>query len=309
MLGKQIRADAALATCSLIWGATFVVIKDALADISVITYLAIRFGLAAILMAMIYWRAVRTLTWQTLWAGAQIGFFMFCGYIFQIGGLTRTTPSKAAFITGMFVVFVPIMLGIFGRHRISGWIWIGAVAALSGLYFLSVPREGLGGLNRGDPIVFGCAIMFALHLIFIGRNLKWHSVAAISFLQVATTAVLSALLLPIAALAGWEHPRIAWTGYLVFAILATAIGATVICFSLQTWAQKHTSTSHAALLLTLEPVFAAITSVSLGQEHIGTRMLTGAALILGGIVLAEWKGSAPPAAADSLTPVSPASAE
>jgi len=97
--------------------------------------------------------------------------------------------------------------------------------------------------------------------------------------------------LPVAAAAGWERPRIVGTPYLVFAILATAVGATVICFSLQTWAQKHTSTSHAALLLSLEPVFAAVTSVSLGQEHIGRRMLFGAALILGGILLAEWKAS------------------
>ena len=308
MLSKHVRADLALATCALIWGATFVIIKDALADISVVAYLAIRFGLAAVLMACMYWRTVRALTRQAVWAGAQIGFFMFAGYIFQIGGLRLTTPSKAAFITGMFVVFVPILLAIFGRRRISVWIWCGAVAALGGLYFLSVPSEGLGGLNRGDPIVFGCAIMFALHMIFISRNVRHHSVAAMSFLQVATTAVLSALLLPVAAAVGWERPHLVWTGYLVFAILVTAIGATVLCFSLQTWAQKHTSTSHAALLLTLEPVFAAVTSVSLGQEHLGSRMLTGAALILGGILLAEFMGAAP-AAADSLSAVTTPYAE
>jgi drug/metabolite transporter (DMT)-like permease len=291
MLSKRLRADLALVICTMIWGATFVVIKDALADISVIALLAIRFSLAAVMMAIIYWRSVRALTWPAVWAGAQIGFFMFAGYMFQTGGLKLTTPSKAAFITGMFVVFVPLILAIFGRRRVSVWIWIGAIAALSGLYFLSVPPEGLTGLNRGDPIVFGCAVMFALHMIFISRGLERHSVAAISFLQVATTAVLSTLLLPVAAATGWEGPRIVWTPYLIFAILATAIGATVICFSLQTWAQKHTSTSHAALLLNLEPVFAAITSVSLGQEHIGLRMLLGAALILGGIVLAEWKAA------------------
>jgi drug/metabolite transporter (DMT)-like permease len=290
-MSKRLRADIALVTCTMIWGATFVVIKGALADISVVALLAIRFNLAAGMMAIIYWRSVRALTWPAIWAGAQIGFFMFAGYMFQTGGLKLTTPSKAAFITGMFVVFVPLILAIFGRRRVSVWIWLGAVAALSGLYFLSVPPQGLAGLNRGDPIVFGCAVMFALHMIFISRGLERHSVAAISFLQVATTAVLATLLLPIAAVTGWERPRVVWTQYLVFAILATAIGATVICFSLQTWAQKHTSTSHAALLLSLEPVFAAITSVSVGEEHIGRRMLFGAALILGGILLAEWKAS------------------
>lgn len=290
-MSKRLRADFALVICALIWGATFVVIKDALADMSVIAYIAVRFGIAAVLMAMIYWRAVRSLTLREVWAGAQIGIFMFAGYMFQITGLRWTTPSKAAFVTGMYVVFVPIVLAIFGRRRISIWIWAGALAALAGLYFLSVPPEGLGKLNRGDPIVFGCAVMFAFHMIFISRNVEKYSVASLSFLQVATTAVLATVLVPIASAAGWEQPRLVWTPYVIFAVLATAIGATVICFSLQTWAQKHTSASRAAILLTLEPVFAAVTSVTLGGERIGARMLLGALLIFGGILVAEWKGS------------------
>ncbi len=304
MPSKRLLADLALALCALIWGSTFVVIKDALADVSVIAYLAVRFGLAAVIMAILYWRTVRNLTPQTVWAGVQIGIFMFGGYVFQITGLKLTTPSKAAFVTGTFVVFVPILLAVFGRRRIAGWIWAGALAVLAGLYFLTVPAEGLGGLNRGDPIVFGCAVMFALHMIFIGRHVEHHSVAALSFLQVATTAVLSALLLPLAAATGWEHPRIAWTGYLIFAILLTAIGATVIGFSLQTWAQKYASPSHAAILVSLEPVFAAITSLTLGREHLGVRVLAGAALILAGILLAEWKSpsQAMPAAPEPLAP-------
>ena len=304
MRSKRLLADLALAVCALIWGATFVVIKNALADISVIAYMAIRFGLAAIVMAMLYWRAVRGLTSRAIWAGAQIGFFMFGGYVFQIAGLKFTTPSKAAFITGTFVVFVPILLALFGRRQIGSWIWAGAVAVLAGLYFITVPAEGFVALNRGDPIVFGCAIMFALHMIFIGRYVGEHSVAALSFMQVATTAVLSAALLPLAAAAGWEQPRIAWTGNVIFAIVLTALGATVICFSLQTWAQQYAAPSHAAILVSLEPVFAAITSIALGGEHLSARFLTGAALILGGIFLAEWKSPAPtmPAAPEPISP-------
>ncbi|HXQ25250.1 MAG TPA: DMT family transporter [Candidatus Acidoferrales bacterium] len=301
MLSKHARADLALALCSLIWGATFVVIKDALADVSVVAYLAVRFGLAAAIMAAIYWRSVRTLTLRTAWAGAQIGVFMFGGYVFQIFGLKWTTPSKAAFVTGSFVVLVPIFLAVFGRRRITAWIWAGATAALAGLYFLSVPREGLAGLNRGDPIVFVCAIMFALHVIFIGKHVGHHSVAALSFLQVATTAVLSALLLPIASATGWEQPRIVWTGYLVFAILLTAIGATVICFSLQTWAQQYASPAHTAILVSLEPVFAAATSLVFAGERLGARALLGAALIFASILLAELKGPAP-GATEALAP-------
>lgn len=300
---KRLLADLALGLCALIWGTTFVVIKDALADISVMAYLALRFGLAAVVMAAIYWRALRKLRLPAASAGAQIGIFMFGGYVFQIAGLKYTTPSKAAFVTGTFVVFVPILLALFGRRRIAIWIWFGAAAAFAGLYFLTVSSQGFGALNRGDPIVLVCAIMFALHMIFIGRHVGRHSVAALSFLQVLTTAMLSGVLLLIAMAVGWEHPRVVWTGYLIFAILLTALGATVLGFSLQTWAQQYASPSHAAILVSLEPVFAALTSLLLRRERLGARALAGAALIFAGVLLAELKGGAP-AASDSLVPIS-----
>jgi drug/metabolite transporter (DMT)-like permease len=300
---KRLLADVALGVCALIWGTTFVVIKDALANVSVVAYLALRFGLAAIVMAIIYCRTLRDLTRRAVSAGVQIGVFMFGGYVFQIAGLKYTTPSKAAFVTGMFVVFVPILLALFGHRRISVWIWLGAGAAFVGLYFLTLSPGGFGELNRGDPIVFVCAIMFALHMIFIGRYVGRHSVAVLSFLQVATTAVLSIVLLLLTAAAGWEHPRVVWSGYLVFAILLTALGATVLGFSLQTWAQQYASPSHAAILVSLEPVFAALTSLLLAREHLGRRVLLGAALIFVGILVAELKGGTS-AGSDSLTPIS-----
>lgn len=304
MQPKRLLADLALAFCSFIWGTTFVVIKEALADISVIAYLAVRFGLAAVLMAVIYGRTLGRLTLPETRAGARIGAFLFGGYIFQIAGLKYTTPSKAAFITGTFVVFVPIILAVFGRQRIRRWLWLGATTALAGLYFLTVPLEGFGALNRGDPVVFGCAIMFALHMISIGRHVHRYSVARLSFLQVATTAVLSTALLPIAQAMGWEHARVSWTGYLVFAILLTALGATVIGMSLQTWAQQYASPSHAAILVSLEPVFAALTSLVLGAERLHARFVLGATLIFAGVLLAELKGAAPAAASESLAPIS-----
>jgi drug/metabolite transporter (DMT)-like permease len=293
MLSKRVLADLALVCATLIWGATFVLVKDALRDISVFAYIAVRFLLAAVLMAAIFWRSLRRMNWATFWSGVQIGIFMFGGYAFQTTGLKFTTPAKAAFITGLSVILVPIFLGLFGQRRINAWVWAGVVSSLVGLYFLTVPPEGLGGLNRGDPIVFGCAIMFALHIIFIGRYVGDHSVGALATLQVSTTAVLATLLLPILAATGWEHPHIVWSGTVISAVLITSIGSTVIGFSFQTWAQQHTSPSHTAILISLEPVFAALTSWLLASEHFGPRTLVGASLILMGILLAELKGAAP----------------
>jgi drug/metabolite transporter (DMT)-like permease len=302
MLSKRVRADLALGFCTLIWGATFVLVKDALADISVVAYIAVRFTLAAALMGIIFWRSMRQMSRKTAWAGAQIGLFMFGGYIFQTAGLRYTTPAKAAFLTGLCVVLVPLLLAVFGGRRITGWIWAGAGAALAGLYFLTVPPEGLGALNRGDPIVLGCAVMFALHIIFIGRYVGDHSVGALAFVQVATTAALSVVLLPLLAVTGWEHFRLVPTGTVIFAVLVTSIGSTVIGFSFQTWAQQHTSPSHTAILISLEPVFAALASWLLAHERFGPRTLFGAALILAGILLAELKGPAP-TVAESPAPV------
>lgn len=292
MFSKRARADLALCLCSLIWGSTFVLVKDALADVSVIVYLAVRFSLASAVMGILYWRSLRRMSSSTIWAGVQIGLFMLGGYVFQTAGLKFTTPSKAAFITGSSVVLVPVFLAVFGRRRINRWSWAGAFSALTGLYFLTIPREGLGGLNRGDPLVFLCAVMFALHIIFVARYIERHSVGALSFLQVATTAAISTSLVPLAAFAGWESPRIAWTGKLIFAVLITAIGSTVIGFSLQVWAQQYTSAAHTAVLLSLEPVFAAVTSWLMAAERLGGRTLVGGALIFAGILLVELRGLA-----------------
>ena len=197
-----------LMTNTAVTGATYDIDKDALADVSVVLYLAMRFGLAAAIMAVVYCRALRKLTLATVWAGATDRHFcMFCGYAFQIAGLKLTTPSKAAFITGSSVVLVPILLAIFAGRRATCWTWAGSLAALAGLYFLSVPREGFAGLNRGDPIVFCCAVAFALHFIFIGKHVERHSVAALSFLQVATTAILSTVMLAVVLRGGLGRGR------------------------------------------------------------------------------------------------------
>ncbi|MGA8223591.1 MAG: DMT family transporter [Candidatus Acidiferrales bacterium] len=290
MPSKRLRADLALLLCALIWGATFVVVKDALADVSVAVYIAVRFALSAAVMGILFWRSLRALNRATVFAGVRIGLALLGGYAFQTTGLKFTTPSKAAFITGSSVVLVPLLLAAFGRRRINRWIWAGALSAFAGLYYLTVPPEGLGGLNIGDPLVFCAAIMFAVHVILISRYVEHHSVGALSFLQIATTALATTLAVPLLSAAGIEHPRWVWTSTLIFAVLVTALGSTVIGFSFQTWAQQYTSPSHTAIFISLEPVFAVLTSWLFAREHLGVRVLLGGGLILAGILIAELKG-------------------
>jgi len=302
-MNRRLKADAALALCTLLWGATFVVVKGALEHASVFAFMAVRFTLAALLMAVIHRAALRQLTRAEIWAGAQIGFFMFTGYAFQTRGLLQTTPSKAAFITGSGVVLVPVLMALFWGRRINRWVWAGALAALVGLYYLTVPLAGFTQLNTGDLLVFICAALFALHIIFVGRYSPHHSVGALSFLQVATTAALTLAALPALAVTGWEPLRLDWNAPLVAAVLITAVLATAVAFSVQVWSQQYTTPTHTAILFSLEPVFAAITSYIVVHERLGRRALLGAGLILLGILLAELKGPTQ-AAAESPGPVS-----
>jgi drug/metabolite transporter (DMT)-like permease len=282
-----------LAACALIWGATFVVVKEALSDASVFVFLSLRFVLAGALLALMQRRELRKLHAGALRAGAIMGFLMFAGFAFQTVGLTLTTPSKSAFITGFFVVLVPLFLAGFGRTRISRWIWAGVFTAVAGLYFLTVPASGFSDLNAGDVLTLFCAALYALHIIAIGHYAPRYSGGALVFLQVAAAALLSVAAVPLSALAKWETPRVIWTPGLIWAVLATGILATAGTFSAQVWAQRYAAPSHVALLLTLEPVFAGLTSFVFVGERLGGRALAGAALILAGILVAELKGATP----------------
>jgi drug/metabolite transporter (DMT)-like permease len=297
---KRFRADLSLAFCSLLWGATFVVVKNALGYSSVFVFLAARFTLAALLMAAFRPHVFRALKREELLAGAALGFFMFGGYAFQTAGLQYTTPAKSGFVTGSSVVLVPLLLGIFWGRRLTLWVYGGVFAALFGLYFLTVPTEGVSHLNRGDLLTLVAAGLYAMHIILVGDYSRRHSVAALSVLQVAACAALAWIATGVASVTGWEPARLGLQGQSLLGIAICAVLATAVAFSIQLWAQQFTTSSHAAILFTLEPVFASATSYILLRERLGNRALLGAAFVLVGILIAEMLG--PPAAPESPEP-------
>src|SRR5580692_9359769 len=297
---RRFRADLSLAFCSLLWGATFAVVKNSLDYSSVFVFLAARFTLAALLMAAFRPHVFRTLEREELLAGAALGFFMFGGYAFQTAGLEYTTPAKSGFVTGSSVVMVPLLLGIFWRRRLTRWVYGGVFAAALGLYFLTVPSEGLSHLNRGDLLTFVAAGLYAMHIILVGNYSRRHSVAALSVLQVAACAALAWLATGVNSAAGWHSARFGWQAKSLLGIAICAVLATAVAFSIQLWAQQFTSSSHAAVLFTLEPVFASLTSYILLRERLGNRALLGALFVLAGILIAEMLG--PPAAPESPEP-------
>jgi drug/metabolite transporter (DMT)-like permease len=246
-------------------------------------------------MIWIYREDLRKLTRDETWAGIQVGLLMFGGYAFQTAGIARTTPSKAAFITGLSVVLVPVFLAAFWQKKIGAWAWGGAAASFAGLYFLTVPREGFVDLNRGDLLVMGCAVLYALQIIFISRYAGKYSLGALSCLQVILTGVLSTIAVPLFNVTHAEDFFVRFTFQMEFGVIVTAIFTTALAYPLLVWGQRHTTATNTALILTCEPVFAAITSFFVLRERLGGRALTGAVLILGGICIAEWKGTISPA--------------
>ena len=292
MMNKRHQADLALTFCSLIWGVTFVVVKNALDYSSVFVFLAIRFTLAAALMALMRPAALKEIDREELFAGMRLAFFMFVGYGFQTTGLRYTTASNSGFVTGSSVVLVPLLLGVFWGRRLTHWIYGGAFAALIGLYFLTVPVEGLRYLNRGDVLTFVAAVFYGVHIILVVEYMQNHSVSALSWIQVAGCGLMAWVLTGASAAIHWQPVRFAWRWELLVATLVCAVFATAVAFTAQLWAQQYTSASHAAILFALEPVFAVVTSYLVLHERLSARALRGAGLVVMGIVIAELLGAA-----------------
>jgi drug/metabolite transporter (DMT)-like permease len=292
-----------------VWGSTFVLIKGALSDATPAAFNLVRMTLAFAVLAVAYhradhefWRRIRP--WQIA-SGALVGLCLATGYQFQTIGLARTTPSKSAFITGLVVVLVPLFSSIPGlrppgAHPPRWNAFLGAAIAFAGILLLTAPPAlnaprptsamglaasllpDLSSINVGDLLTFGCAIGFAFHCIALGHISPRIGFRPLAILQVGFCAVFMGLSLPFI-----EHPHIAWTPRIMIALAIAAVLATAAAFSIQSWAQSILPSTHTALLITLEPVFAWLTSFLFMGERLGLRPACGALLILAGIALTE----------------------
>ena len=298
---RRWKADVALMFCSLLWGGTFVVVKTGLDHASPFIFLAVRFTIAAVLMALFRPHVLAAIAPREIFPGMRLAFFMFGGYCFQTAGLQYTTAIHAGFVTGSSVVLVPLLLGIFWGRSLAKWIYAGAFAALVGLYFLTVPLEGLRYLNRGDVLTWVAAGFYAVHIILVGEYSQEHSVSALSVIQVAGCAAMAWPLTGFAGAIHWQPARFDWGWPLFWAVVICAVFATAVAFTVQLWAQQYTPPGHAAILFALEPVFAVITSYLLLHERLTPRAWTGGTLVVGGILIAELLGE--PAAPEAPEPI------
>jgi drug/metabolite transporter (DMT)-like permease len=290
------KAELALLFNACLWGATFVLVKGALREVSPVLFLAIRFSLATVaLVALFGWKSrhSKTVSWQAeapapprgkmLAAGSMIGVFLFAGFLLQTVGLKSTTAPKSAFLTSLATVMVPLLAALVYKIKPRISEVAGVLAATLGMGLMTF--EGpIGSMGRGDLLTFGGAVAFAAHIVATGHYAEQIGYEVLSVTQIGVAA-LSAL-----SLVCWvEMPRIQWQPVVVWAILITGLLCTALAFTIQAWAQRYTTSTRTALIYALEPVVAWITSFSIAGEGLSGQAAAGAALILSGVLLVEMK--------------------
>lgn len=287
-MSKKLRADVMLLAITVVWGASFPLMKIVLEYIPAYAYLSMRFLLATVILVVLFHKNLRKLNKRVLLYGGIIGVFMFGGMAFQVVGLYTTTASNSGFITGLNVVMVPIISSIMLKKKPDRASFIGVTIAFAGLFFLS------GGLNFnfnfGDFLTFLCAICWAFQIIFIDKFTQTEDAPLLAIIQIGFIGVVSAGFW-LTADAG-KPMEINSTVAAI--LLFTAVLGTALAFGGQTIAQKDTTPTHTALILTAEPVFAAIFAMIIPNSQGITEMPSlskaiGCLLILSGMLVSELK--------------------
>ena len=280
------RAVIALVAVTAVWGVTFVQVKDAIAIYPLFAFLAVRFAIASATLAVPAARRLRSLGPRGWRAGIALGVLLALGYALQTAGLERTTVSSAGFITGLYVVFTPLIALAFFGTRIGLAVWVGVALSTVGLGLLSGIDSGRIG---GDLLVLGGSAAYSLQIVLMERHAPRYD--PLAFTQAEMLACFSGFAAIALALGQVELPR-GWTVW--GALLVTGVFASALGYLVQTWAQRRTSATRTALAFTMEPVWAGIFGFWLAGDRLGAWGWGGAALIMAGIVAAE------PAAADAL---------
>lgn len=290
-MNKRLLADGTLLFVVFLWGATFVVVQDAIAFLTPFSFNAVRFSIAWVVLILVYLfiskKQNRNFTIKSLKAGFTLGIWLFLAYAFQTLGLLYTTPAKAGFITGLSVILVPLFAFLLLKQYLSRNAIFGVISATVGLYMITMLQASSFG--KGDFFVLLCAVSFAMHIITTGKYAKDFQALPLTIIQIGTVSILSFISSVI-----FENPKemyqmdILLKSEVLSGLLITSLLATAFAFLAQTYFQAYTSATRVALIFAMEPVFAAITSFIVIGEKFTISMIIGCILILFGNVLAEW---------------------
>lgn len=304
-LKANLGADAAILGTTIVWGSTFVIAQDVLAHWPPLSYLAVRLAFSALLFAALFPRQLFEATRADIRAGAALGLLIGGGLLGQTIGLLYTTPAKSAFITSLTTPLVPLVVYLLFRARPGRENLAGVVLASIGGFLVLAPEDETG-VNTGDAITLACTILFATHITLMGAYARRTDARRLSVLQISV----AAMLLGAAWLALWSWNAVAggsslppalsrelaplvWNASVTWQLVYLSLVATVLTFLMWTWGQARMSATHAAIIFSLEPVFATLFAVvSRGSaEWPSTRSGFGALLIVAGVIVSELRWS------------------
>ena len=265
-----------LVAVTAVWGWTFVVVQDAISVYGVIPFLAVRFVLAGAALAPIY---AAKLTRRSLAVGGGIGVVLAAGYLFQTTGLLFTTPTNSGLITGLFVVFAPLADRLLFGANVSRQVVLAVALSLLGMVLLA--GGGPEGANWGDLLTLLCAAALGLHIALLSRYAASHDAGALTLAQLLAMALLFVVVWPFSGPVSLP-PSGVWVALLVTGLLASA-GA----FLVQTTVQQHIPAARTAIIMTMEPVFAALFGYWLAGDRLVALQILGALMILSALVIGE----------------------
>jgi drug/metabolite transporter (DMT)-like permease len=279
---RKVGADFLLLLVTFFWGVTFVVVKKAIEQVGVFVFLSQRFVLAFLIIFFICLIRRRPVTVQLLKHGIILGTLLFGGYAFQTAALLYTTASNTAFLTGLNVVLVPLTGAFIFRQMITRNMKAGVFLATAGLFLLCT--NGTWSFNGGDLLAGICAVCVALHVIFTGEYARKNDIYWLTTVQLGIVALLSVIA---ACFVGDSGAIVVWYPEILWALLVCVLFATIFAFVVQTSMQRFTSPTHTALIFCMEPVFAALFAYFVIDERWGMWGMTGAMLILAGMIISE----------------------
>lgn len=277
---EVIIADLMLVLVALIWGGGFVVIKDSLSAMSPLFLMAIRFDLAAVVIGILFFKHVKGINKKDVLPGIVIGFFLFMAFAVQNVGLNETTASANAFLTATNVVFVPFLVWTVTRKVPKSTAFIASFMTIAGVGLMTLNKSL--SMGRGDVLSLFGAVFFAIHIVVVGKFAKERNPIALTFVQIAAAGIfmtISAFLL--------EPTPTAVASKVWYGMVYQVLFGTVTCYVLQNSAQKHTSSSHTSIILSLEAFFATIMAVIFLKEQLTINMILGSGLIFMSILLVE----------------------
>lgn len=279
---QRLLGRGAMLLTTLIWGTSFVVLKNTLDSISPLYVLAIRFIGAAVLLALISLRRLKTLDKSYLKGGALMGLFMGIAFVVQTYGLANTTPGKNAFLTATYCVLAPLLGWLIYKKKPDRYNISAALVCIVGIGFVSLNNDL--SVNIGDALTVCCGVFYALHLLATERHAGGKDVILLTMVQFVAAGLLTGVL----ALAFEPVPK-ALPGGTVVSIAYLTVMCSALCYALQTFSQKYTPSSEAAVIMSLESVFGVVFSVIFYHEILSAKLVFGFALIFIAVLISETK--------------------